>query len=52
MFNINVADDWVRTTDFWYLKLLLYQLSHNHCPYLIGVTSKIPSVSLQTYSRN
>ena len=26
------ADDWIRTTDLWYWKQLLYQLSHNHCP--------------------
>ena len=32
VFNINFANDWIRTTDLWSLKQLLYQLSHNHCP--------------------
>ena len=32
MFNINFADDWIRTVDLWYWKRPLYQLSHNHCP--------------------
>ena len=33
MFNINLADDWTRTTDLWFWKQPLYQLSHNHyCP--------------------
>ena len=31
-FNINFANDWIRTTDLWYHKQPLYQLSHNHCP--------------------
>ena len=31
MFNINFADDWIRTADLWYLKRPLYQLSLNHC---------------------
>ena len=35
MFNINFAVDWIRTADLWYHKQLLYQLSHNHCPYVI-----------------
>ena len=26
------ADDWIRTSDLWYRKRLLYQLSHNLCP--------------------
>ena len=30
MFNINFADDWIRTADLWYWKQPLYQLSHNH----------------------
>ena len=25
MFYLNFADDWIRTTDFWYQKPLLYQ---------------------------
>ena len=29
MFTINFADDWTRTVDLWYCKLLLYQLGHN-----------------------
>ena len=33
MLNINFADDWIRTADLWYRKQLLYQLSHNHCPF-------------------
>ena len=32
MFSIKFADDWIRTTDLWYWKRPLYQLSHNHCP--------------------
>ena len=32
MFNINFADDWIRTVDLWCRKRPLYQLSHNHCP--------------------
>ena len=32
MFNINFADDWNRTSDLWYWKQQIYQLSHNHCP--------------------
>ena len=32
MFNINFADDWIRTLDLWYRKRPLCQLSHNHCP--------------------
>ena len=32
MFNINFADDWIRTTDLWYQEQPLYQLSHNHFP--------------------
>ena len=27
MFNINFADDWIRTADLWYWKQLFYQLS-------------------------
>ena len=30
MFNINFANNWIRTMDLWYWKRLLYQLSHNH----------------------
>ena len=32
MFNVNFADDWIRTMDIWCWKQPLYQLSHNHCP--------------------
>ena len=32
MFNINFADDWIRTTDLWNWKRLLYQLSHDNWP--------------------
>ena len=28
MFNINFANDWIRTLDLWYRKQPLYQLSH------------------------
>ena len=28
MFNINFADDWIRSADLWYWKRPLYQLSH------------------------
>ena len=31
---INFADDWIRTADLWYWKRPLYQLSHNHFPFL------------------
>ena len=31
VFNINFANDWIRTMDLWYQKRPLYQLSHNHC---------------------
>ena len=34
MFNINFADDWIRTSDLWYRYWPLYQLSHNCCPIL------------------
>ena len=27
-----IADDWTRTTDLWFWKQLLYQMSHKHCP--------------------
>ena len=40
MFNINFANDWSQTTDLWYRKQLLYQLSYNHfpcCPFLLCV---------------
>ena len=30
MFNINFANDWIRTAYLWYWKRPLYQLSHNH----------------------
>ena len=33
--NKKFADDWIRTTDFWYRKPSLYQLSHNHCPIVL-----------------
>ena len=36
MFNINFADDWIRTADLWYRKQLLFQLSHNHCPDIVS----------------
>ena len=29
MFNINFADDWIRTTDLWCQKQPLYQLNHS-----------------------
>ena len=31
MFIINFANDWIRTSDLWFWKQPLYQLSHNHC---------------------
>ena len=37
MFNINFSDDWIRTSDLWNWKWPLYQLSHNHCPYIMEV---------------
>ena len=30
---LKLANDWIRTADLWCRKWLLYQLSHNHCPY-------------------
>ena len=30
MFNMNFADDLSQTSDLWYQKRPLYQLSHNH----------------------
>ena len=30
MFNINIANDWIRTADLWNWKRPHYQLSHNH----------------------
>ena len=33
MFNIKFANDWIRTTDLWYRKQPLNQVSHNHCPF-------------------
>ena len=32
LFNKSFANDWIRTTDLWCWRRLLYQLSHNHCP--------------------
>ena len=32
LFNINLANDWIRTAYLSYRKRSLYQLSHNHCP--------------------
>ena len=37
MFNINFADDWIRTVDLWYWKRPLYQLSHK--PLLVSIFS-------------
>ena len=34
MFNINFADDWIRTADLWYRKQPLYQLSHTTTAHL------------------
>ena len=31
IFDIIFADDWIQTTDLWYQKRPLFQLSHNHC---------------------
>ena len=36
MFNNFFADDWIRITDLWNRKQLLYQLSHNHCPTFVS----------------
>ena len=33
--KINLADDWIQTSDLWYWKRPVYQLSHNHCPFYI-----------------
>ena len=32
MLIIKLANDWIGTTDLWYRKRPLCQLSHNHCP--------------------
>ena len=34
MFNINIADNWIWTTDFWYRKRPLYQRSQNDCSWI------------------
>ena len=39
------ANDWIRTTDLWYWKQPLYQLSHNHV-YIVFTFHKHNSVSL------
>ena len=31
----NFANDWILTSDLWFWKWLLCQLSHNHCPMLL-----------------
>ena len=36
---LNFPDDWIQTVDLWYLKQVLCQLSHNHCP---SLTLKLP----------
>ena len=43
MFNINIANDWIQTADLWYQKELLYELSHNHCPFIGYFTHKSPN---------
>ena len=40
IFNINFWDDWIRTADLWSWKQLLYQLSHNHCPFFTFICCK------------
>ena len=55
MFHINFADDWNRTTDLWYRKRPLYQLSHIHCPKLHRYPIKrcqILKVTLPTFVGN
>ena len=42
--NIKFADDWIRTADLWYQKRPLYQLSHNHFPYLLSPSYLLKSV--------
>ena len=37
--SINFADDWIQTADLWYRKRLLYQLSHNSCPWIVSYYS-------------
>ena len=37
MFNINFANEWIRTADLWYQKQPLYQPSRNHCPLYVTV---------------
>ena len=32
--TVDCADEWIRTVDLWCLKVPLYQLSHNHCPFV------------------
>ena len=66
MLNINFADDWIQTTDLWYPKQKLCQLSHNHCPndlmfecnngqltmcFICSQSYKAPTI-LRLYSRN
>ena len=37
---IKMADDWIRTADFWYWKRPLYKLRYNHCPSLVFFCGK------------
>ena len=39
MVNKNFANDWIRTADLWFQKRPLCQLSHNHCPLIILVST-------------
>ena len=38
MFNVNFADDWIRTPDLWYWKQWHYQYSSHHFHILILTT--------------
>ena len=46
--SINFADDWIRTTDLWYRKQPLYQLSRNLCPTLDVQLKKMNKIVLTT----
>ena len=62
VFNINFANDWIRTTDLWYRTQPLYHLSHNpfpsecslslHCTYNVSCSSfPVKNISEQRVQR-
>ena len=45
-----MAEDWIRTSDLWCQKQLLYQLSHNHCPQFYTLMAKLISLKLISWN--